>query len=721
MGNLLKYCIFLFTFSSRTMNIDKSTQLALTHYKAGNIKEAENICRKILKKQPKNFNLLHFFGIIHDQLGNHDLAIKYIQKALHFNSNMPEAYHSLGNAFQANGQFDDAITCYQKALKLNPNLSGAYNCLGNTLQAKGQLDDAITYYQKAIELDGNFYGAYHNLGNVLESKGEIDEAITCYQKALNLNPNLVDAYCSLGDIFQNRGQPDEAITCYQKALNLNPNLSNTYNNLGIVLKEKGQLANAIKCFQNALQLNPDFAKACGNLVNLLQETCCWQELQAMTAELDSLTKKALNTGTKPGESPFHNIIRHADPAVGFAIAMSWSCDIAIAMSNLNMHFSFDDRRTNKTKIVIGYLSNDFHNHPTAHLMLSLFGLHDRNAFEIYCYSYGKDDGSYYRERIQHDCDKFVDISNLSYSDAAKCIYEDRVDILVDLKGYTMDNRLDICGLRPAPVQVNYLGFPASTGADFIDYIITDKIVTPKDHAPYYSENFVYLPHCYQVNDHTQSIATTEWEKDDFRLPESCFVFCSFNRPYKIDSVMFDVWMKILKKVPESVLWLLFGNRIAEDNLRREAEARGVKSERLIFAEMLQKDEHLGRMRLADLALDTRIVNGHTTTSDALWAGVPVITLQGGHFVSRVSSSILSAIGLPELITHSLEEYEALAVRLANNPYELQKIRQGIVTNRTKAPLFDTPRFVRNLETAYKEIWKIFLAGDVPRQIEVLES
>jgi protein O-GlcNAc transferase len=281
--------------------------------------------------------------------------------------------------------------------------------------------------------------------------------------------------------------------------------------------------------------------------------------------------------------------------------------------------------------------------------------------------------------------------------------------------------LAICALRPAPIQVSYLGFPGTTGADFIDYIITDKIMTPEEHSLYYSEKFVYLPHCYQVNDHTQPISNKGWKKEDLELPESSFVFCSFNHPYKIDPVMFDTWMKILRQVPESVLWLLLGNKTAEENLRREAETRGVKSERLVFAERLPKDEHLGRLRFADLALDTWIVNGHTTTSDSLWAGVPVITLQGSHFASRVSSSVLSAIGLPELITHSLEEYEALAVQLAHNPAELQELRQRLARNRLVAPLFDTPRFVRNLESAYKEMWNIFLAGEAPRQIEVLEN
>ena len=522
-------------------------------------------------------------------------------------------------------------------------------------------------------------------------------------------------------MFREKGQLDDAMSCYQKALELNPYHASSHYNLGNILQEKGQLDDAISCYQKTLQLKPDFAEACSKLTEQIQQTCAWQTLQSLISKLQDQTRNALNTGNKPAESPFHNITRYADPALNRAVAESWSHDIARAISHINIPFPPRVGRSSKSKLVIGYLSNDFCNHATAHLMLSLFGLHNRDEFEITCFSYGMDDGSYYRSRIQRDCGKFTDIFSLSYIEAAGCIHENQVDILVDLKGYTKDNRLCICALRPAPVQVSYLGFPGTTGADFFDYIITDKIVTPEEHAPYYSEKFVYLPHCYQVNDHTQLIANKDWGKGDFGFPEDSFVFCSFNGPYKIDPVMFDVWMEILRKVPDSILWLLSGNSIAEKNLRREAEARGIQSERLVFADMLPKDEHLSRLRFADLSLDTRIVNGHTTTSDALWAGVPVITLQGGHFASRVSSSVLAAIGLPELITHRLEEYEALAVQLARNPAQLQEIRRRLAENRLSAPLFDTPRFVRNLESAYREMWNIFSAGEKPRQIAVLEK
>jgi protein O-GlcNAc transferase len=524
----------------------------------------------------------------------------------------------------------------------------------------------------------------------------------------------------MGTAFQEQGELDEAIACYEKALQLEPEYAQAYNNMGTALEDQGRSDEAISCYQQALEIKPDYGAAHFNLFHQLRKTHAWQELESVPAKLDRFTKRALDSGIRPAEAPFMSITRYADLPRNLAIAQSWSLDIAGTMAKLKIHFSFEGRSSHKRRITVGYLSNDFHDHATAHLMLSLFGLHSRDEFDIFCYSYGPNDGSYYRARIRRDCDKFVDIYNLSHAEAATVIYEDQVDILVDLKGYTKGNRLAICALRPAPVQVSYLGFPGTSGADFFDYIITDKIVTPEDHACYYSENFVYLPHCYQVNDHTQSISNKGWKKQDFALPEPSFVFCSFNRAYKIETVMFDSWMKILQQLPDAVLWLQRENEIAEKNLRQHAETRGVDPERLIFAKRLPKDEHLARMRFSDLALDTWIVNGHTTTSDALWAGVPVITLMGGHFASRVSASILTAIGLSELITHTLEEYEALAVRLAGNPGELKALRQKLAKNRLTEPLFDTQRFAKNLEKAYKEMCKIFLAGQKPRQIKVAE-
>jgi protein O-GlcNAc transferase len=670
-----------------SFDIESKLRKADQYYQSGQLQEAASIYKKVLKMNPNHSHSLNLLGIIAHHGSNNDMAVRLISRAVQNDPANPTYHNNLGNAFKEQGKLREAVSCYQKALKLKPDYAAPYNNMGNALQNLGKLKEAISCHQKTIQLKPDYVGAYNNIGNAFYSAGNLDEAVSWYEKALHLEPHYPEAYNNMGNAFQDQGKLNEAISCYE----------------------------------NALQLHPDFAEPFVQLVRVLQQTCAWQELQGMTPKLDSLTKTALENGTKPVESPFFSITRQADLSRHFAVARSWSLDIAKTVSNLSIHFSFDHRRLDKGKIAVGYLSHDFCDHATAHLMLSLFGLHNRDEFGIYCYSYGPDDRSYYKQQIQRDCDKFVDVRDLSYADAAERIYDDQIDILVDLKGYTQNSRLAICALRPAPVQVSYLGFPGTTGADFFDYMITDRIVTPEDHAPYYSESFVYLPHCYQVNDHTQAISDKNLEKEDCGLPQSSFVFCSFNLPYKVDPVMFDVWMKILRQVPEGVLWLLWGSEGAEKSLRQEAETRGVRAERLIFGKKLPKDEHVARLRLSDLALDTRIVNGHTTTSDALWAGVPVITLMGAHFASRVSSSILTAIGLPEFITHGLEEYEALAVHLAQNPDELKAIRQRLETSRLKEPLFDTPRFVGNLEKAYKEMWNIFVARERPRAIEVTEE
>jgi protein O-GlcNAc transferase len=396
----------------------------------------------------------------------------------------------------------------------------------------------------------------------------------------------------------------------------------------------------------------------------------------------------------------------------------WCGNDTRSVSNSQRRFAFTKRLTDDRKITIGYLSNNFRNHPTAHLVHDLFDLHDRDRFNVYCYSYGKNDGSSFRVKIERDSDCFVELRNMSKVKSAEKIFDDSVDILVDLAGHTEGNRMEICSLRPAPLQVRYLGMPGTTGADYFDYIVTDSIVIPEEHAPFYSEEFVYLPHCYQMNSKRSGFSDYGFTRKNLGLPENGFVFCSFNTNYKIDPVMFDVWMSILKRVSGSVLWLLKGKETVERNLRQEAAIRDVDPNRLVFADKLTKSEHLARLRYADLALDTGIVNGAITTSDALWIGVPVVTSQGTHFASRMSSSILSAIGLPEMVANSLEQYESLAVELADDARQLKRLKEKLENNRKTEPLFDTSQFVKHLEKAYVEILKIFLAGAKPRQIKV---
>jgi protein O-GlcNAc transferase len=701
-------------------DIDVHLRQAIEYHQAGNLRRAEKIYRKILKTNPANADALHLLGFIAFQKGKNEVAVNLIKRAIQSDPTNPVYYNDLGNMLQNQEKLKEAVLCYEKAIQLKSDYVEAYSNMGLALSDQRQLDKAMACYEKALELNPDLVAAYNHMGSTLQDLARFEEAITFYQKALQKNPDYERAHYNLGSAFQTQGKFEEAIFYYNNAIRLDPNLPQAYFNIGNVYSSLHKPGKAVGYLKKALGINPSYAEALSALVYELQKCCSWKELSELNAKLDDFVKIELEKGRESPERPFINISRCTDLSRNFAIAKSVSTQIVRRLRTSKIDFSFEQRKLSGQKITVGYLSNNFRNHPMAHLMASLFGLHDREMFKIICYSYGKDDESDYRKRISENCDKFIDVSMMSDSDAAARIFKDKVDILVDLNGYTTENRISICAFRPAPVQVRYLGLAGTTGSDFIDYIITDRIVTPEDTSGYYSEHFVYMPHSYQVNDQAQPISKKEWKKVDFGLPESGFVFCSFNTNYKIDPVIFETWMSILRRVPDSVLWLLRGNKIAEKNLREMAKAKDVAEERLVFSDGLPKEEHLARLKLSDLALDTRIVTGAATTSDALWAGVPVITLQGSHFASRMSSSILTAIGLLELITYNQEEYEAMAVRLAQHPELLEKIRNKLRKNRSTEPLFDTSRFTRNLESAYKKIWKIFLNGEKPRRIAIEE-
>jgi protein O-GlcNAc transferase len=710
--------------------------------------------QKALQIKPDLVETYINMGIAYHQLADLDRAASAYQKAIELKPNSAEAYYNLGNTLKEQRLFDEAVSCYRQATSLNPMLveafynqanilekqdrfdeaitclkhciqfkpdwAEAHNNLGNLSKQLGFIDDAIFYCQKAIQLKPELDEAHINLGNIYKDQGDLGKAIDCYQKALQIRPTNAAAHLNLGVTYAEADHTAGAIECFQKATRLNPQFAEAHNYMGVILAKKDRRDEAIDCFQKAIAINPDYAEAYSYLIHQLQHTCDWQRMSCFSERLDILIQRATDKAQSIIQPPFICMARNSDPVMNLTVAKTWSRKIEQPLQNVKLPFSFEIRRQKKPKLTIGYLSGDFHDHATAHLMLSLFGRHDREKFEIYCYSYGPEDNSRYRNQIREESDQFIDIRDCSHIDAARRIYEEEVDILVDLKGHTKGARLGILACRPAPIQVHYLGYPGTTGADFIDYLITDRMVTPEDHVPYYNEKLVFLPHCYQVNDDQQEIASRHWNRETLGLPNKNFVFSSFNFPYKIDPVMFDCWMQILQQVPNGVLWLFGDNENAIRNLRREAANRGVEPDRLVFAQKIEKAEHLSRLKWADLALDTRVVNGHTTTSDSLWAGVPVITLQGSHFASRVSSSLLHAVGLSELVTYRLEEYEKLAVQLALRPSELKAVRQKLSINRLKHPLFDTTRFVRNLEHAYSQMWQIFSEGRAPTQIEVFE-
>jgi protein O-GlcNAc transferase len=701
--------------------VETYVNMGVAYHRLADLERAVTAFQKAITLKPDCAEAYYNLGNTFKEQRLFDKAISYYEQAASLNPMLVEAFYNQANILEKQARFAEAIACLKQCIQFKPDWAEGHSNLGNLSKQLGFLDDAIAHYQKAIHLKPELDEAHNNLGNAFKDQGSFGKAIDCYWKALQIHPENAEAYLNLGITYAEADHIVEAIGCFQKATELNPQFAEAHNYLGVVLAENGRRDEAIECFQKAIAVNPDYAEAYSYLVHQLQHTCNWHLMSRFSEKLDILIRRARDKGQSIIQPPFICMARNSDPIMNLTVAQTWSRKIKQPLQNVKLPFSFETRRREKPRLTIGYLSGDFHDHATAHLMVRLFGLHDREKFEVHCYSYGPEDNSRYRNQIRKESDQFIDIREHSHIDAARRIYDEGVDILVDLKGHTKGSRPGILACRPAPIQVHYLGYPGSTGADFIDYLITDRIVTPEGHASYYSEKLVFLPHCYQVNDDQQEIASRNWNRETLGLANKGFVFSSFNLPYKIDPVMFNCWMRILQQVPNSALWLFGDNDNAVCNLRREAADRGVGPDRLVFAQKMEKAEHLSRLKWADLALDTRVVNGHTTTSDSLWAGVPVITLQGSHFASRVSSSLLKAVGLSELVTYRLEEYENLALQLASRPSELKAVRRKLNINRLKNPLFDTARFVRNIENAYRKMWRILLEGRAVTQIEVFED
>lgn len=743
-------------FENTDSQVSCDIREAVRLHREGNLDEARRIYSQILSHYPNNTEALHLLGVIAHQAGEYDNAIQLISRAIRLAPERASYYLNLGNAYRESNLLKQAVACFSKAIDLNPAFAEAHFNLANILFGQGEINSAVRNYEEAVKLKPDLLSAHLNLGEIFEQQGLPESAIASYRSVLTIRPDCADASVRLGSIYQRKNDHAQAIRLFKRALSGNlPECYRIYNNMGVSYRALGSSDDAVDCFEKALKLNSNYAPACYNLgieyhlkgkleasilfleqavklrpdhsdalnllVHLLQRTCDWRKLKIFAARLDRITEEALRKEEPAAEAVYSNVLRHPDPSLNYALAKNRGRHILQQVAGIKANFMHAGRLADSDKITLGYFSADFRNHPIAHLTCGLFGQHDRECFSVYCYSYGRDDASWYRHRIMRDCDRFIDLQGRSSLDIAHRIYEDKICILIDLMGHTAGNRLDVCALKPAPIQVTYLGFPGTTGTSFMDYIITDKIVTPLAHEPYYSEKLVYMPQCYQVNNNCQKISDGRWLRKDLRLPEDGFIFSSFNQPVKIDSVMFACWMNILRRVPNSALWLLQDNKVAEYNLRQVAQEANIQPDRLIFSPKLSKAEHLARMRMADLCLDTRVYNGHTTTSDSLWAGVPVISLMGDHFASRVSASILSAVGLSELITQSLKDYEDLAVNLASNRDYLDQLRKKLKSDSKTKPLFDTQQFVRNLEYAFQRMWRKFMKGEAPINIEVPEN
>ena len=716
---------------------------ALNLLKKNDFINAKLIYENILAVDKKNFDALFFLAAILIKSKNYKKAKNFLEQALLIKPNYAEAYNNLGICLEKLNDLDGAIKNYNFAINNKPNFSEAYNNLGVVYQKLKNFDQAILQYKKAIDIKNQYLDALVNLANVLKEKKQFQEAIKNYDLAINLNPNLAELYNNKGNALKEIRKFEEAIKNYDLAINLNPNLAELYNNKGNALKELRKFEEAIKNYDLAINLNSNFAEAYFNLATAYQDVKQFEKAvlnYEKSLILDNkipfckgylLHAKMLCCDwyglNELYEEIYEDIEKNNYSATPFgyqAICDDESSLQKCAQIYSNKRFpeiknKFFEKKPHKNKkIRIGYLCGEFREQATSILMTEIWEKHNKNDFEIIAFDSGWDDKSPRRNRIINAFDKFLDISNLSDFDAAKLIHEERIDILINLNGFFGTGRPVVFSYKPAGVQINYLGFPGTIGSKYIDYIFCDQTVIPPPSKKFYNEKIIYLPDSYQSNDTKRSISNKIFLRQELSLPNESFVFCCFNNNYKITPNMFDIWTRLLNKVNNSVLWLIEGNAEATLNLKKEFKIRNIDSSRIIFAKRMKLEDHLARHKNADLFLDTLPYNAHTTASDSLWAGLPVLTFLGNTFPGRVAASLLRALDLPEMITYSENEYIDKAEDFAFNPKKLKLIKDKLNFNKFTKPLFNSELFCRNLENTFKIIFDKYNKGLAPEDISL---
>ena len=610
-----------------------------------------------------------------------------------------ETLKALESLYQK-GEFAGVAETGERLAQDFPRSFTLWNIIGAANQALGRTQAAEENFRRALDINPQDADAHNNLGVILKAQNRTGEAFESYQRATLSNPNHADALVNLGNLVKDTGHVDDALTYYAKAQRINPGDATIYYNIAGTLQEKGEVEESVRHYLRALELAPDYNKARAQLLHQLAHLCDWDRLQSFST--GTATLGIVGEPVEPfallflEDSPSRQRIRSERFAAKRFEASPLPIPIRTVVPRKNLR--------------IGYFSADFHSHATMYLLSQVLLGHDRSSFEIYIYSYGAKQDEWITPTLKNAVTRFQDVRELSDLDLAGLARRDALDIAVDLKGYTRNSRSGIFSHRLAPIQISYLGYPGTMGARFIDYIVADDVVIPPSHREHYTENVIYLPHSYQPTDNSREIPDKPSSRQQFGLPPDGFVFCCFNATYKITLREFAIWMRLLGKVDGSVLWLLRSNKWAEANLRAATKAHGIDESRLVFAERQPHLEHLARHRHADLFLDTFNVNAHTTASDALWAGLPIVTRMGEQFAARVAASVLHAAGLPELITDSDEAYERLALDLATDRCKLDAIKQKLADNRLTQPLFDSRRYTKHLEAAYRQACQRYIDG-----------
>jgi len=681
------------------LQIQKVLQQVIQAFQDGKIDKADLILNEILQKDINNADTIFELGIIYARANKFSEASVIFSCLQLYKNNDIRIHYNLGLIHSLHGEHHLALAAYDLAIKIKPDDAEVLINIGSTYIDIKNYVLALEVLEKAIQISPNIPEAWSNKGIVLNNLNLYQESIDAYEEAIKLDSNHYKAWSNKSVPLNKLKKFSESLNSCDKALDLKPDYAEGWANKGVTLYELKRYNEALAHYDKALDLKPDINWLYGSLIQAKIKICNWSDLSKFLKVISKKVKENLET-----IYPFSLLALCNEP-----LLHKKSSEIyAQSLYPYNPVLGPISKRSQDQKIRIGYFSADFKNHPVGLLIAELFELHDRNQFAIYGFSLvtAADE---MRQRLQRAFDYFIDAQEMSDIEIARLSRSLNIDIAIDLTGFTQNARTGVFAHRAAPIQVNYLGYPGTMGADYIDYIIADKTLIPPESKSCYSEKVIYLPNSYQVNDRKRLISDRQFTREELGLPESAFVFCCFNNNFKILPATFEGWMRILKAAEGSVLWLLEDNSWAEKSLKKEAEKQGIAADRLVFARRLPLPDHLARHRKADLFLDTFPYNAHTTASDALWAGLPILTLMGNSFASRVAASLLNAIGLTELIVNTPEKYEALAIELALNPKKLSNIKSKLVNNRLTTSLFDTPVFAKNLEIAYIKTYERYQA------------
>ncbi|XP_034297605.1 UDP-N-acetylglucosamine--peptide N-acetylglucosaminyltransferase 110 kDa subunit isoform X1 [Pantherophis guttatus] len=804
----------------------------------GNVLKEARIFDRAVAAYLRALSLSPNHAVVHGNLacvyyeqGLIDLAIDTYKRAIELQPHFPDAYCNLANALKEKGSVAEAEECYNTALRLCPTHADSLNNLANIKREQGNIEEAVRLYRKALEVFPEFAAAHSNLASVLQQQGKLQEALMHYKEAIRISPTFADAYSNMGNTLKEMQDVQGALQCYTRAIQINPAFADAHSNLASIHKDSGNIPEAIASYRTALKLKPDFPDAYCNLAHCLQIVCDWTDYDERMKKLVTIVADQLEKNRLPSVHPHHSMLYPLSHNFRKAIAERHGnlCLDKINVLHKPPYEHPKELKASEGRLRVGYVSSDFGNHPTSHLMQSIPGMHNPDKFEVFCYALSPDDGTNFRVKVMAEANHFIDLSQVPCNGkAADRIHQDGIHILINMNGYTKGARNELFALRPAPIQAMWLGYPGTSGALFMDYIITDKETSPIEVAEQYSEKLAYMPNTFFIGDHanmfphlkkkavidfksnghiydnrivlngidlkafldslpdvkivkmkcpdggdnadssaglsmpvipmntiaeavidminrgqiqitingfniSNGLATTQINnkaatgeevprtiivttRSQYGLPEDSVVYCNFNQLYKIDPSTLQMWANILKRVPNSVLWLLRFPAVGEPNIQQYAQNMGLPQNRIIFSPVAPKEEHVRRGQLADVCLDTPLCNGHTTGMDVLWAGTPMVTMPGETLASRVAASQLTCLGCLELIAKSRQEYEDIAVKLGTDLEYLKKIRGKVWKQRISSPLFNTKQYTMELERLYLQMWEHCAAGNKPEHI-----